>query len=161
MKIDVVINYTNAKGETSDYQGIFLSEFGDYFRLKVEDSFRTFRKDRVNQYISGIEHLVEPLAQQDYNKPKKERKASRFNKDCLPEICFTGFSKADKARLETAAKAAGFYPTKRHVTVHLLALCCGDNAGPAKLKKAKEQGCLILDETAFYQLIETGEIPEE
>ncbi len=156
MKSSIVIRYTNAKGTENTYEGKLLVEFGDYFRLYTEGSPKTFRKDRVKRWIRGAE-LLDDIVAHDHSDPAPRN----INKSHLPEICFTGFSKADKARLESDAKAAGFYTTKRHITVHLLALCCGKNAGPKKIKKAEEQGCLILDEQQFYNLIETGEIPEE
>lgn len=156
---EIKMNYTDAKGETSDYHGELRAEFGDYFRLLTLQGHRTFRKDRVNHYIKGAEALDEPQALRDYTVPKPQRRTSSYNPDRRPEICFTGFAKADKARLEALATAAGFYPTKKTVTVHLLALCCGPRAGVKKIEKATEQGCLILNESELIQLIETGEIP--
>ncbi len=154
----VVIRYTTAKWVEKIYEGKLVAEFGDYFRLYTEGSPKTFRKDRVQAWIKGKDLLEFP---EPRFHEKKEKRVFDKNEKCLPEICFTGFKKDDKARLETDAKNAGFYPTKRHVTVGLLALCCGPTAGPKKIEKAQEQGCLILNEKQFYQLIETGEIPED
>ncbi len=154
--MEIIIQYINAKGTANTFEGKLVAEFGDYFRLYTGDSPKTFRKDRVKRWLRGAE-LLDDINAHHHSDPT----ARDINKSHLPEICFTGFSKADKARLEKDAKAAGFYPTKRSITVKLLALCCGENAGPSKLNKAKEQGCLVLDENQFYKLIETGEIPEE
>lgn len=38
-------------------------------------------------------------------------------------------------------------------------LCAGDNAGPAKLEKARAPGVVIMDRAQFENLLETGEIP--
>jgi BRCT domain type II-containing protein len=37
----------------------------------------------------------------------------------------------------------------------------GPNAGPAKLKKAREQDAIIMDEGQFAQFLLDGEIPDE
>ena len=39
-------------------------------------------------------------------------------------------------------------------------LCCGYNAGPKKIEKARAQNVIALDEEQFVRLLETGEIPE-
>ena len=38
-------------------------------------------------------------------------------------------------------------------------LCVGDNAGPAKLAKAKEHGIAVMTRVQFIEFLETGEIP--
>ena len=63
-------------------------------------------------------------------KPRKEK---------LSQICFTGFSAADKTELAALAQAANL-ETVGSVTKNLAFLCAGENAGPAKLEKAREQG---------------------
>lgn len=45
------------------------------------------------------------------------------------------------------------------VTKNLAFLCAGENAGPAKLAKATEQGVVVLNREQFEHLLETGEIP--
>src|ERR1700742_4520158 len=52
------------------------------------------------------------------------------------EVCFTGFSEADKASLSQLAVDAGFLVVGS-VTKGLSLLCVGQNAGPAKLAKAE------------------------
>lgn len=59
--------------------------------------------------------------------PKREK---------VPVICFTGFSTSEKARLSAVAESAHMHVTHA-VTQSLSFLCTGDNAGPAKLAKAK------------------------
>jgi len=82
-------------------------------------------------------------------KPKAERKV---------EICFTGFSPTEKDVLTKFAEKNNFHIAKS-ITVNLNFLCCGENAGPSKMKKAEEQNVILLNAEEFRNLIETGEIP--
>jgi len=77
-----------------------------------------------------------------------------------PKVCFTGFSAVDRALLVALADQAGF-DVADSVSASLSYLCAGENAGPAKLAKAKAAGCMILTETAFQALLETGELPRQ
>ncbi len=78
-------------------------------------------------------------------------------KEKLTQVCFTGFSTADKEDLINLAKEANL-EVVGSVTRNLAFLCAGENAGPKKLQKAKEQGVYILSKDQFVHLIETGEI---
>lgn len=82
-------------------------------------------------------------------KPKAEPKI---------EICFTGFSPTEKSNLTKIAEENNFHIAKS-ITVNLNFLCCGENAGPAKIKKADEQNVVLLNVEDFKNLIEIGEIP--
>ena len=44
------------------------------------------------------------------------------------------------------------------VQKHLAFLCAGENAGPAKRQKAREQGTVILTREDFEHLLENGEV---
>ncbi len=79
-------------------------------------------------------------------------------KDKLTQVCFTGFSTAEKTKLSTMAVESNLAVVSS-VTKNLAFLCAGENAGPAKLEKAKGQGALVLNRMQFIQLLETGEIP--
>ncbi len=81
-------------------------------------------------------------------KPRKEK---------LTQVCFTGFSAADKNELTSLAQAANL-EVVGSVTRNLAFLCAGENAGPTKLEKAKEQGNHILSKEQFLHLLETGEV---
>ncbi|PXY38741.1 hypothetical protein DMB65_21240 [Flavobacterium cheongpyeongense] len=83
-------------------------------------------------------------------KPKTEPKI---------EICFTGFSPTEKNTLIKVAEENNFHIAKS-ITNNLNFLCCGENAGPAKMKKAEEQNVILLNAEEFQNLIETGEIPQ-
>lgn len=81
--------------------------------------------------------------------PRKER---------LPSVCFTGFGQGEKEELANLACAASFRVVSG-VSKALSFLCAGDNAGPAKLAKAKEAGIVVLNRSEFLNLLDTGEIP--
>lgn len=75
------------------------------------------------------------------------------------KVCFTGFSKADKAELTGLAETAGM-KVVTGVSASLDFLCCGDNAGWSKMKKANEIGVPLVRHEQIRLLVETGELPE-
>lgn len=79
-------------------------------------------------------------------------------KELLPSVCFTGFGQDEKQELTEMASARSFRVVTG-VSKSLSFLCAGDNAGPAKLAKAKAEGIVVLDRSEFLNLLETGEIP--
>ena len=83
---------------------------------------------------------------------------SKETKEKEIEVCFTGFSPSDKKELSQIAIDNDIHIAKS-VTKGLMFLCCGGNAGPSKMKKAEKQGVRLIDKTAFFNIIETGEIP--
>ncbi|UUI60384.1 hypothetical protein [Aeromonas salmonicida] len=76
------------------------------------------------------------------------------------EICFTGFGSIKKRELIALTKTAQIdqFIVRTEVTKNLDFLCCGKNAGPVKISEAQAQGCYILDEATFINLLETGHI---
>ncbi|MDQ2108619.1 MULTISPECIES: hypothetical protein [unclassified Vibrio] len=84
---------------------------------------------------------------------------TRLSRPDTMDVCFTGFSKSDKAELYELAELNGMI-VRKEVTVYLDVLCYGYNAGPKKLEKAMEQGVMILSRPQFETMIETGEVPE-
>ena len=74
-----------------------------------------------------------------------------------PEICFTGLSASEKSQLEDIAIKNGLH-VATSVTKNLMLLVAGDNAGPAKLKKAQDQGVAVISKEDFLEFLETGEI---
>lgn len=72
--------------------------------------------------------------------------------DDLDEILFTGFPAAKRAELEALAEGAGMRVVKT-VTIDLMYLCIGPNAGPSKMAKADEVGAALIDEAQFLSLI--------
>lgn len=81
-------------------------------------------------------------------KPRKEKQT---------QVCFTGFSATEKSALTELAQAANLEVVSS-VTKGLAFLCAGENAGPAKLKKAIEQGNHVMSKEQFLHLLDTGEI---
>lgn len=86
--------------------------------------------------------------------PPKTKRRKRTG----PEVCFTGFSVAERRQLEDDAKAAHLEAVTT-VTRSLRYLVTGPNAGPAKLQKAEEQGVILLTAEQFHAMVETGELP--
>ena len=74
------------------------------------------------------------------------------------QICFTGFSTKEKAALVQIATDNGLGVVSS-VTKKLEFLVVGENAGPAKLKKAEEQGVPIMDVEQFDLFLREGELP--
>lgn len=83
-------------------------------------------------------------------KPKKER---------LSQVCLTGFSSVEKAQL-TELAAQAHMEIVGSVTKNFAFLCVGENAGPAKLEKARAQGVHVLSRAQFEHLLETGELTD-
>jgi NAD-dependent DNA ligase len=75
-----------------------------------------------------------------------------------PEVCFTGFAADERVDLEQLASTSGLRVVHT-ITKKLSFLVAGDNAGPVKIKKARDQGVTILDRSQFLHLNETGELP--
>ncbi|EJC0881007.1 BRCT domain-containing protein, partial [Salmonella enterica] len=69
----------------------------------------------------------------------------------MKTICFTGFNKTRKSELMQIANNRGFV-IKNDVTVGLSYLCCGENAGPKKISKAKTIGAVLMSEKSFLEL---------
>ncbi|TNI75430.1 BRCT domain-containing protein [Aeromonas media] len=101
------------------------------------------------RYADRIQHIK---SAPDYHGPK-------LPQDYSFKVCFTGFSKADKAGLTELAESAGM-KVVTGVSASLDFLCCGDNAGWSKMKKANELGVPLVRDEQIRLLVETGELPE-
>ena len=86
-------------------------------------------------------------------KPQKSQTPKKAN-----HICFTGFPPSEKDRLSNLALSQGLDVVKS-VTQSLAFLVTGENAGPAKLNKAREQNVVIMNEVQFGKFLQDGEIP--
>ncbi|HQZ95540.1 MAG TPA: hypothetical protein PLP21_04435 [Pyrinomonadaceae bacterium] len=86
--------------------------------------------------------------QKVYALPKAEK---------FPQVCFTGFSSANRERLETIAGTVGLEP-KDSVAKGLVLLVIGPNAGESKIKKAELQGVHVTDEDGFIAFVEAQKI---
>jgi DNA ligase (NAD+) len=78
-------------------------------------------------------------------------------KDNRFQVCFTGFGATDKEELGIAAEDAHL-KVVTSVTKGLQYLIAGDNAGPAKLQTARDQGTRVLSKNEFLDFLETGEL---
>ena len=146
----ISFSYTDSRGHTTDWTVEHWKESGRYIQgiCTVDEQFRTFRKDRINRYLGeGEAALTQP-----YSPPPPKV-------DTAPEICFTGFPKVQRAVLEELA-SNNQMAVKKDVTKGLAFLCCGPNAGPSKVAKARDRGCLIIDEPGLKSMLDTGELPE-
>lgn len=86
--------------------------------------------------------------------PPKTRRHKRNG----PEICFTGFSLAERKQLVEEAKQAQLEVVTM-VTRSLRYLVTGPNAGPTKLQRAREQKVTLLNADQFHAMLERGELP--
>ena len=115
-----------------------------------------------NKLFSILKSKTE-LSEQELNKLSEKKGweivySLKTKKEPKIEICFTGFSPADKNTLIKVAEENNFHIAKS-ITVNLNFLCYGVNAGPSKMEKAEEQNVILISAEEFYNLIETGEIP--
>jgi len=122
----------------------------------IENGFRTYRKDRILEIIENEKISEERL---EYYRSINPSPMPSPKSSHLLDICFTGFKSEDKKRLKELAENAGFV-IRSTVSKNLNFLCCGYNAGPMKIEKAREQGAVAITEEQLIKLIETGEIPD-
>lgn len=117
---------------------------------------KTFRKDRVRDYLDGAEARL--------NDPRPDPAVFRSDRDRAPElrphILFTGFARVQRASLEARAEAAGMRVCKT-VTLSCMYLVAGPNAGPTKVADARSKAAYILSEPQFHALLLTGELPDD
>ncbi len=149
--------YVNAQGEVSQRELSQWQESGHYIRGHCisGNAVKTFRKDRVQQYLDGCDSLlVDPYA------PPPPKPAPEAPQESRPQILFTGFAKAERATFEAQAAAAGLTVVST-ITKNLTFLACGGNAGPAKVRKARQQGVFIVPGPSLQALIAFGELCDE
>lgn len=146
--------YTDAKGNTTERELTRWSETAEHIQGRCEqDQFpRTFRKDRILQFLAGSELLNKQVA------PPVLRPAPKLEPGVRPQILFTGFKADHRSQLERVATEQGLRVMKTPGK-SLTYLCIGANAGPTKVDKAREAGAFILNELELQTLFETGELP--
>lgn len=150
----IKFRYRDAEGRESIRILIHWSENTRYIQGRgADDSLpRTYRKDRIVDYLDGGEHLLNEQA------PLAPEPAPRAEPDKRVQILFTGFKAADRAALESMVEQQGFRVMK-NAGKSLAVLCIGANAGPSKVEAARVAGAFIVTESELRHLIETGEIP--
>ncbi len=168
---DIEFDYTDAKGADSRRRVEVEAINSEYFQghCHKADAERTFVIGRVRGRVLDLAsgELLAPKAwaaearKHPLNDPSKitigraaddEAFAEDDEASGQIEICFTGYSKADKLRLEEIASACGMI-VRQSVTSGLTHLCAGDKPGPAKLDKAVAVGAEIIEEADFYALL--------
>ncbi|QNH04461.1 hypothetical protein HNQ27_17445 [Pseudomonas sp. B11D7D] len=151
----IKFSYRDADGRESVRTLTHWSENTRYLQGRGEgDSLpRTFRKDRVVEYIEGADQLLFDKA------PPAPEPAPKAAPDLRAQILFTGFKAAERAELEAFAEQNGFRVMKT-AGKSLAFLCIGSNAGPTKVEAARVAGAFIVTELEMYNLINTGEISE-
>lgn len=149
------IVYVNAKGEVKPYELVDVSENDMYVQAIHDGKLKTFRQDRIifegDHYLS-LEQEIKSLLETgciEVQEPKIKP---------LLEVCFTGFGRVEKERLAHFAESSCCL-VRKNVTTDLDVLCYGENAGPTKMRDARNKGVLILNKEEFCILLETGEIP--
>ncbi len=123
---------------------------------RVLDVFKT-QKEALEAYEQAHSRYADRIQQIKDDPSYHGRKLPP--KDHSFKVCFTGFAKADKAELTELAEAAGM-KVVTSVSASLDFLCCGDNAGWSKMKKANELGVPLVRHEQIRLLVETGELPE-
>ena len=158
--------YRDAKGNISLKEVTEISENEIYIQALCLNAgeLRTYRKDRILEFIVDREHASERIQHYQATLPppshETHRPSWKRNTTGALEICFTGFKAADKESLQKLAEDNGFL-VRQAVTAQVSILVGGYNAGPAKTERARHQGAMILSEHQFKMLLETGEIPVE
>ena len=158
--------YQDASGNITARIVRNTSESADYLQGICLDAntLRTFRIDRILEFVnsSNIEkRLVFYIKNCPPPEPKPKSTSKRnINTKGQLEICFTGFKSLDKEALIELAQQSNML-IRSSVTTNLDFLCCGDNAGPKKIEKARNQGVIALNENQFEEMLKTGEIPQE
>ena len=130
-------------------------------------SFISLRRERIieifpthDEAIAAFEHAEITYQDRiDEIKSDPSFKGRKHKNDHVFKVCFTGFSKTDKAELVALAEGANM-KVATSVSASLDFLCCGSNAGWAKMKKANEVGVPLVRDDQIRLLVETGELPE-
>ena len=166
-RLDVIsFDYVDAEGEFSSRR-VKVTMVGQWQFEGIDldkHATRTFRHDRVvgdvTSELTGevqsakswaeaaLQHSLDDPSQKDLDDDDE----SIVNDDATHiEICFTGFTKADKLRLEGMAYLSDMQ-VRQSVTKGLTHLCMGKTAGPKKIDQAVEVGAELIDEAEFYAL---------
>ena len=161
MKINII--YKNASNVISAREIDVIHEDDTYIDAMCYASgqIKTFRRDRILETVSEHDSQATREKVEQYQKNCKiiqhVSHEQWMNREKKPEVCFTGFKSKDKAKLIKHAEENGFF-VRTSVSTSLSFLVCGETAGPAKVKNARQQGVLLLNKDAYLHLAATGEI---
>lgn len=160
----IEFTYTNAHGETSERE-VKVDYVDDTYiegYCYSAQGTRTFRLDRIDGMIwqnNECFFVDEWLGKQGIRKKQSSLIKPTKQKSHKLEICFTGFKRDEKLKLELLAEKNGF-KVRTAVSKNLDFLVCGVNAGPSKIEQALERGIPYFSEDEFMAMLETGEIPQ-
>ena len=85
----------------------------------------------------------------------------RKPEDNRKEVCLTGFSPLEKEKIGRLVGSSSEFKWVKSVTKELAFLVCGAEAGFVKIRKAREQGAILLNKDEFLHMMKTGELPSE
>ena len=157
--------YKNRFDEVKPYQVAVV--FTDDDELDVydieENKIKTFKVANILSKCASYDEAIE-VASNEQTKyeiiPRNKTGRTFANREKLLEVCFTGFSKAEKEELVQLAKENDMF-VRTGVAKTLSLLICGETSGWAKLEKAKElRVAKVYGAEGFRNFIETGEIAE-
>jgi len=150
--------YQDSRGNITAREITDISETEAYLQgyCHLANDLRTFRKDRILELLGNGDDVESKINHYIAISPPPKAPPKSHH---LLDVCFTGFKSEDKKRLKEMAESIGMI-VRSSVTRSLNFLCCGYNAGPNKIEKARAQNVIALNEEQFTQLLETGEVPE-
>ena len=122
--------------------------------MPISEKLRRILKaktDLTDIYIDGLSEQAGWAIVYAKATSKSATKDKRF------QVCFTGFGASDKEELAAIAERAHLRVVTS-VTKDLQFLVAGENAGPAKLQTARQQGTRVLNKQEFLEFLEHGEL---
>lgn len=122
--------------------------------IGVSDKLRRILLSKTDLSEVEIDQLTES---QGWSIVYSISRGEKKEKDARFQVCFTGFGASEKEKLKILAEE-NHLKVVDSVTKSLQYLVGGENAGPAKLKKARDQGTTVLDKAGFIRFLDTGEI---
>ena len=127
-----------------------------------ENRHKTFLEENILEEIGSLDEAISraSVLQQDYVVRERTARGQFSNTQGKIEVCFTGFSKADREELEKLATDNELF-VRTGVTKKLGQLVLGENAGPKKLMKAIEMGVArVSGREEFFEFLANGEVFE-
>lgn len=129
---------TNFKMSAGKVRGICLDR----------NAIRTFRLERIVEFLEGEEQLYETKAT-----PPPRPEMQDFVRSGDPEITFSGFDAKTLSELEKTAKAHGFV-VRKSVTKNLDYFVAGPRRSAVKVTEAEDKpGCTVIDKEGFLWLL--------
>ena len=156
--------YKNIYNEVKAYAVETIAQDEDYLDIfDIEaDRFKTFKKTNIlsTEETIDIAKFKAKLLQKDFEiiaRKKRSLKTKTGNQKGNLEVCFTGFSKAEKIELIKYTVDNDLIHRKS-ITQKLGLLVCGKTAGWKKIETAnKLRVPRVSGSEGFYNFLETGE----